>query len=461
MDDINEIGTPNNLEDSSETSTPSEEQPQEKQIPHITSKYGKYIGIAFCVWIVAIVAMLLITDNKIKDKDKQLRNDINNRVEEAFRGCKSGPYGTRGSFYDVAFSGQGVDYKKGKIPSRPQLLTEPNLKKISAQIQKEWDNAYGDLISFYETDWQNNHEGWELIGFTYDYDYKSDYETYIQIWARWFYPYAVGFRKQEYGFLYNYMPSVQEAIEEAYDFFTSDSQSNFIENFKPGSFNDILGYSNEYYFLKRDNIPRTNIVSLTGNNNEKESNYYTYMYNGYYRVFVAQSQISTWTVAHRWDGIDENERNTLWARSAIIISAIFIAIIIALFVMKYLSDKKKKETIQDRLYKVCNPKSYMKPYDKNKVDKANELYAELNNIDIEDSSQLIQFADKVATELGVSLVNKEQQNELKKIVNPAKFMKPYDEGKVKIANELYDILNKDSLKYSEYCYVIEKAKKLL
>ena len=65
------------------------------------------------------------------------------------------------------------------------------------------------------------------------------------------------------------------------------------------------------------------------------------------------------------------------------------------------------------------------------------------------------------SELGISLIDKEELNELKQKVNPKNFMQPYNAEKVSLANELYSILSDENLDYVRMMEVKEKSKALL
>ena len=65
-------------------------------------------------------------------------------------------------------------------------------------------------------------------------------------------------------------------------------------------------------------------------------------------------------------------------------------------------------------------------------------------------------------EIDVSIIEKtvEELEDLKEKVNPKRFLNPYNAEKVSLANELYAILTKDNLTYTELIEVKEKFKHL-
>ena len=124
------------------------------------------------------------------------------------------------------------------------------------------------------------------------------------------------------------------------------------------------------------------------------------------------------------------------------------------------SKKRKSETLYQRLCRLCNPKQFMQNYDKVKVDKANSIYQSLMNANPNDKETLMEIQAIAVSELGITLIEAEEVEELKERVNPKRFLNPYNAEKVALANELYATLSKDGLTYNEFVEVEEKAKSL-
>ena len=142
------------------------------------------------------------------------------------------------------------------------------------------------------------------------------------------------------------------------------------------------------------------------------------------------------------------------------ITVLFLLFIVPLSIMEYKSNKRKAETLRERLLRLCNPQNYMRNYDKEKVDKANCLYQRLLQTKADDKESLMEIQEMAVSELGISFVEKEDLEELKEKVNPMNYMNPYNADKVTLANELYDILCKKDLSYREFVDVTEKSKLL-
>lgn len=137
-------------------------------------------------------------------------------------------------------------------------------------------------------------------------------------------------------------------------------------------------------------------------------------------------------------------------------------IIIPLGIIERKHKKEKEESLYDKLKRLCNPANFMSKddYDKEKVDKANEIYNKIMSINPEDKESLNEIQLFAVKELGVNLINKDRVQELIEKVNPKNFINPYNAEKVALANELYAIVKKEDLTYNELEEVEDKAKTL-
>ena len=142
------------------------------------------------------------------------------------------------------------------------------------------------------------------------------------------------------------------------------------------------------------------------------------------------------------------------------LSIIFLAFIIPLIIRKNKAKQRREENLYKRLLRQCNPKEFLKEYDKDKVEKANNIYKRILETSPEDTKTLLEILDIVSSDLGVSLIDKEELDDLKNKVNPQNFITPYNYEKVALANELYSQLTQDDLTYRDFLEVKEKAKQL-
>lgn len=128
---------------------------------------------------------------------------------------------------------------------------------------------------------------------------------------------------------------------------------------------------------------------------------------------------------------------------------------------------KEKEKILDKtqglwyvLERKCNPQNYMSPYNKEMVDKANSIYAELQKTDKSDEISLKEIRRRIESELQISFIDKDEIESLKLIANPSNYMQPYNAEKVALANELYARLQDETIHIDELDSIKEKIEKL-
>lgn len=125
--------------------------------------------------------------------------------------------------------------------------------------------------------------------------------------------------------------------------------------------------------------------------------------------------------------------------------------------------EKRKKIKNSKLYKLkkkCNPANFMKPYQKDKIDKANELYTLLLNANPEDTKLLNEIELRIEKELNISRIDNEELKILIEKCNPQNYVSPYIPEKVALSNELYSILIKKDLSFEEFEIVKRKAMSL-
>ena len=114
------------------------------------------------------------------------------------------------------------------------------------------------------------------------------------------------------------------------------------------------------------------------------------------------------------------------------------------------SSKIQHSKIYDSLYEElldkCNPKKFMEPYDKKKVDAANLIYKALleskPSYGCYSNQEIRNIKDQAVRELGISISN----SLYRKLINycdPKRFMEPYDFEAVQVANEFYALVEKN------------------
>ena len=424
-------------------------------------------GLLFCSLLGAYFGI----ESFINAKRNTLRSKIRENIIKEFEGQSSGGMfvSNNDGFFDVAYSGSPVrHFKKVAIPSNPSkggfAALDPS---IDEKVEDDWKQSYGDLASLYELSWGDNYpnsedDGWSIIRI----HCGNIDDDFIQ--TNTIFPYKVGLKRTEWGNPY----SVEQAVNEAFEFYSTNPKSDLADRFCKGSnsriWSKIYDYCNEYFWIVENQnysgwkttIP---IYQPKGKSYEDAQRTMPYengwMHNGYYRVFIAATQEKHYMIQEKEWAVSEN-RNRLFIWWGIGLMVLFLSFIIPLTIKEHNVNKRKSEPLYQKLCRLCNPKEFIKDYDKEKVDKANALYKRLMETKPDDKDALMEISEKAIDDLGISLIEEEKISDLKDKVNPQRFMNPYNAEKVTLANELYAILSKHELTYRQFTEVEEKSKTL-
>lgn len=434
-------------------------------------KRKNIIIVLWILWIVSMIGMVFGVYYYINNKRIRLRSEIRENVESIFEGQSNGDMfvSNDDGFFDVAYSDSPVrHYKKVAIPSKP---SKGGLAAINPSIYEErvddWNQSYGDLASLYELNWGDKYpnqedDGWSIIRIHCG---GSD-EDFIQ--TNTIFPYKVGLKKSEWGNFY----TVEQAVNEAFEFYATSPKSGYSERFSRGSNNrlwsKIHDSNNEYFWIvENENSNRwtlgTPIYHPKGKSYDEVQQTMPYengwMHNGYYRVFIAATQERHYMIEEKDWVVNEN-RNHLLLWWGISLTVLFMSLVIPLTIKESKVNKKKSETLYQRLVRLCNPKNFIDNYDKEKVEKANIIYKRLLETTPDNNDDLIEIQMQASSELDISFIDEAELEDLKEKVNPKRFLNPYNAEKVSLANELYAVLAKNNLAYGELMEVKEKSKLL-
>ena len=373
--------------------------------------------IFFCIISYIVLGLGIFFGAKliIDKKDDRLRKEAYSNFRAFFD--------KQDKFVKIAYSGYDVFYERTEIPR----ITE----------QYDWEQAYGDVYKMYKLKPKYESDD-EWTGFRFDIiEASGNYDINVyQV-----YPYMIGYRKQSQSYMYNYMPSVQTAVDEAFDFWTS---SDDISSYKEYIDNDISIYDirdaieNEYYVLLRVDA---------GN---QEISDYEYVQDGYCKVYNALKPIYNYVLSYnifRFPSLEDRKNIMICGYS--ILSALFISIVIPLSIKENRRKKLNAESLKEKLLRVSNPQNYLSPYQEQKVNVANDIYARLQNISSDDIVSLKEVRKEISDKLKVSFIDSDLLKEWQKKCNPKNFMNPYDEEKIRIANLLYGKLLNNNLTIEE------------
>ena len=137
-----------------------------------------------------------------------------------------------------------------------------------------------------------------------------------------------------------------------------------------------------------------------------------------------------------------------------------ILILILILYTNYIRLKRKKRPLLQRIILKCNPKKFVKNYNEKKVNSANDIYYKALSIENDNESGIIELAKRAESELGVVLISKHEIQDLLGLCNPKLFMKPYNAEKVTKANALYARLKKGTISCGDYFNIKNQIEEL-
>jgi len=435
-------------------------------------KQSTRILITLGVYILLIAGIVLFANYYVDRKSKRLWKEFVNNYEKVFE--------NQPRYIKVAFSGESITYEQEKIPSRNSYTNEYDTifsESFKYHEQQDWEKDYGDLVILYrlasrwkpKKDYDEDHKysGWLLYGIGKVRDYGI--YAYVQ------YPVFVGYRRQNYDFSYQYM-SVEKAINQAFNYWTTesyDATNMTSSDFSPYSLMNKI--KNEYFTFYNYDAWVTSHGEAYADSMlyHGRDGFFTYrtiscfrpsmtwFQNRYYRVFMTQKVRDVWNYSYDyWKDPKKKDRMRIILIGSIIVS-IFVLPFLIYFIRQYRRERKlAKETLKEQLCRVSNPENFMDPFDKVRVDIANDLYSRINQTDETDIEALKALRREVSEQLGIDFTDDKKRVKLIKKCDPKNFMNPYNEEKVRIATELYDKLCSSNLDVDEMEEIEEAVKQL-
>ena len=454
-------------------------------------KRNSIIWIIIAVWLVGLVGTFFFTQMAVDKKEKKLWMQAHEALSDYFD--------SQSTYMDVVYFGRNVAYEQIPIPEKPRKFDKPqsdwqkSLNDSYGRNLEQWKSEYGDIWKLYklkpkyesENSWNSDNEwtGWMFHGLQCNNAWNGIIE-FIE------YPYQVGLKKQEDNFFYSFMPTIQEALNSAYEFETEDPKSSK-RNELTGDNKSIISnlkdmVDNEYFFLwsydddcnrwgkeSTDSMLRaTDWDKYHVNSASSLPTTYSFVddlfgktdypgvYNGYYQVYNRMQRTAIWEVKYDWrfdnKSCDLKKYRIWWVA---ILTILMLGSVIPLVIIDNKKKKMADESLQERLKRFCNPQNFMKKYDMKKVETANALYQRLMTVGLGEQA-LNEISQTAITELGITLIDETQLKRLKEKVNPQHYLKPYNAEKVSLANELFARINKEGLTYEEYVEIEKESKKL-
>lgn len=138
----------------------------------------------------------------------------------------------------------------------------------------------------------------------------------------------------------------------------------------------------------------------------------------------------------------------------------FGLVLILIVIHDNVKRRRSRITILDKLIKASNPRRFMKRYNQETVEIANRIYSSAKKCKIEDKEEIDRLCIEAEALLNISFVDNKEIKKLLKRCNPMLFMKPYDAEKVARANEIYGRIKKGKLSYADYVKILQDVEDL-
>lgn len=275
-------------------------------------------------------------------------------------------------------------------------------------------------------------------------------------------PYAVSFRKAKYGSFEDFI-SIDEALNNAYDFYVKDDESDFKRNIVADvkHFLDKPQIDNEYFTLE---IHPTGLPFLSNLSSYADYTQYVYSYANY--VFIRAYGRQIFDLNLRDDRVKSDKQEYIQSRTTRILALglVTITLLIAIWCLLLYSliknKRNKNRTLLQRIISQSSPKKFLKNYNSEKLNSANHIYAKAISIGESDMESIVELAKRVETELGVHLFSEEDIRTLKKACDPKRFMRPYDAERIAKANSLYARLEEKDISLTDILDIESEAKSL-
>ena len=339
-------------------------------------------------------------------------------------------------------------------------------KEFDTILQKEYNYEFKHLKSLYNIPCGIGSDG-RLMVYT-RWNFKILHYMNNEVFETSLFPYAVGYKTPED----YYVPELKDILKSAYTFYVTDEESKLRVSIENGSYkritNELLKLSNNYFYIntKIDTLklispldkPLMGCLEISHVFSKFDFKHNSVLQYNDYSVFIGEAPYVRYFVDQKDPKLYENEIYQLRITWFSILTLFSILMVGPLLYLEIKRKESLNESIYDRLKKLCNPTLYLKDYNKEKIDYANNLYKRITETAPDDQDALLLLVREAEEKLRVNFVDARRINLLKKRVNPKLFMNPYQSEKVSLANELYAILNKEKISYAD---IIEVEKKLV
>lgn len=323
------------------------------------------------------------------------------------------------------------------------------VEKAYSEAKDRWYNEFGrfwnaGIRKFYYVDTEKNTDsGWLIVRNYFFKDKKKASTSFL-------YPNKIGIFKVGEDESVN-MDNANRCCDEAY--------SQILENDSIPArltlneyYSKLENLENKYYYVKVDSTGKDTELSFDKNVEIKNEHGITYITRLPKRSFVICKRMKN-------QEYEEAEKIDIVGK----IICVILLLLSLYWICRFA--RSRRMTLDEAIYKdlivKCNPTKFMKPYNKERVEAANALTQLLIQTSPNDEEAVAGIVDTAQSKLGINIVKKKYVRQLKKIIYPKRFLKPYDERKFALANELYTDLANGDVSYTIIKNVDKRAIELL
>lgn len=350
-------------------------------------------------------------------------------------------------YYGEEFSDDWRSFNNIRLNQAVEII-QAKEEKAYTNTRNKWYNEIGrfwnaGIRKLYYVDTEKNTDSGWLIARNYFFKDKKKAST------SFLYPNKVGVFEVREDESVN-MDKANKCCDEAY--------TQILDNFTPAKLTLNEYYSkaenleNKYYYVKVDSTGKDTELSFDKNVEVKNEQGITYITRLPKRTFIICEKM-------------KNQEYEEAEKIDIVGKIICVILLMLSLYWVYRFARSRRVTLNEALYKdlvvKCNPTRFMKPYNKKRVEVANALTQLLIQTSPNDEEVVAGIVDTAQSKLGINIVGKKYVRQLKKIIYPKKFLKPYDERKFALANELYTALANGDVSYTIIKDVDKRAVELL
>ena len=179
--------------------------------------------------------------------------------------------------------------------------------------------------------------------------------------------------------------------------------------------------------------------------------YFCSMHNELFKVYFDAGRRRLWYLSYNWVTEPKfHDKLRFNGIAFLILTATLIVLLSRINAREKKFNRYFNEPIKEQILRVCNPQQFMDPYDEKKVSISNDICRRTLDCEDDNIAELKNIRNEACTTLGVNFLEQFVIDALIKKINPKNFMKPYNPEKVEKANKLYSVLTSKNLNIDEF-----------